>query len=176
MKNAEVLVLESLIKRGTQRGFLIMTEVQQELEDAEAKPEAFDEVFVALRDQEITIREDSNDALAATALSKDELVHVSDPVRMYLPGDRPLSPLDRTARGGVGDANGGGDPEPTRSSRRPASCLSVSGSSSSVPVAVPIGPANGWSRPICGSWSRSQRSTSVAGSHCSISFRRATLA
>ena len=84
MKNAEVLVLESLIKRGTQRGFLIMTEVQQELEDAEAKPEAFDEVFVALRDQEITIREDSNDALAATALSKDELVHVSDPVRMYL--------------------------------------------------------------------------------------------
>ena len=84
MNNAEVLVLESLIKRGTQRGFLIMTEVQQELEDAEAKPEAFDEVFVALRDQEITIREDSNDALAATALSKDELVHVSDPVRMYL--------------------------------------------------------------------------------------------
>jgi len=61
-----------------------MTEVQQDLEDAEAKPDAFDEVFVALRDREITIREDSNDALAATALSKAELVHVSDPVRMYL--------------------------------------------------------------------------------------------
>ena len=84
MNQAEHEVLEALLKRGKQRGFLIMTEVHQELEDADAKPEAFDEVFVALRDEEITIREDSNDALAATALSKDELVHVSDPVRMYL--------------------------------------------------------------------------------------------
>ena len=84
MNEAETEVLEALLKRGTQRSFLVMTEIQQELEDAEAKPEAFDEVFVALRDREITIREDSNDALAATALSKDELVHVSDPVRMYL--------------------------------------------------------------------------------------------
>jgi RNA polymerase primary sigma factor len=83
LNTAEIEVLEALIKRGTQRGFLVMTEVQQDLEDAKAKPEAFDEVFVALRDREITIREDSNDALAATALSKDELVHVSDPVRMY---------------------------------------------------------------------------------------------
>ncbi len=77
-------VLAELIKRGRQRGFLVMTEIQQELEDADAGPEAFDEVFVALREQEITIREDSNDALGATALSNDELVHVSDPVRMYL--------------------------------------------------------------------------------------------
>ena len=84
MNKAEAEVLEALITRGTQRGFLVMTEVQQDLEDAEAKPDAFDEVFVALRDREITIREDSNDALAATALSKAELVHVSDPVRMYL--------------------------------------------------------------------------------------------
>ena len=84
MNQAERDVLESLVKRGKQRGFLVMTEVQQDLEDAKAKPESFDEVFVALRDLEITIREDSNDALAATALSKDELVHVSDPVRMYL--------------------------------------------------------------------------------------------
>jgi len=84
LNKAEAEVLEALITRGTQRGFLVMTEVQQDLEDAEAKPDAFDEVFVALRDREITIREDSNDALAATALSKAELVHVSDPVRMYL--------------------------------------------------------------------------------------------
>ena len=84
MNKAETEVLEALLKRGTQRGFLVMTEVQQDLEDAKAKPEAFDGVFVALRDREITIREDSNDVLAATALSKDELVHVSDPVRMYL--------------------------------------------------------------------------------------------
>ena len=84
MNKAETEVLESLVKRGTQRGFLVMTEVQQELEDADGKPESFDDVFVALRDMGITINEDSNDALAATALSKDELVHVSDPVRMYL--------------------------------------------------------------------------------------------
>ena len=35
-------VLEELTKRGTQRGFLVMSEVQQELEDAEARPEAFE--------------------------------------------------------------------------------------------------------------------------------------
>jgi len=77
-------VLEDLHQRGRQRGFLVMTEVQQELEDAKAPPESFDNVFVALRERKITIREDSEDALAATALSSDELVHVSDPVRMYL--------------------------------------------------------------------------------------------
>jgi RNA polymerase primary sigma factor len=77
-------VLDDLTSRGKQRGFLIMTEIQQELEDVEAPPESFDEVFVALREAGVTVREDSNDALAATALSNDELVHVSDPVRMYL--------------------------------------------------------------------------------------------
>jgi RNA polymerase primary sigma factor len=77
-------VLEDLTSRGKQRGFLIMTEIQQELEDVEAPEESFDDVFVALREAGVTIREDSNDALAATALSNDELVHVSDPVRMYL--------------------------------------------------------------------------------------------
>ena len=84
MNEAAAVVLEELAKRGKQRGFLIMTEVQQELEDVEAPPESFDEIFVALRDLGVSIREDSNDALAATALSSDELVHVSDPVRMYL--------------------------------------------------------------------------------------------
>jgi len=77
-------VLEDLVQRGRQRGFLIMTEVQQELEEAEAPAESFDDVFLALRGEKITVREDSEDALAATALTSDELVHVSDPVRMYL--------------------------------------------------------------------------------------------
>ena len=84
MNSIAAAVLDDLIQRGKQRGFLIMTEVQQELEDAEAPPEAFDDVFIALRDRGVTIREDTNDALAATSLSNDELVHVSDPVRMYL--------------------------------------------------------------------------------------------
>ena len=84
MNEAAARVLDALAQRGKQRGFLVMTEVQQELEDAEASAEAFDNVFVALRELSITIREDSEDALAATALSSAELVHVSDPVRMYL--------------------------------------------------------------------------------------------
>ncbi len=84
MNQAEKVAMEALVTRGKQRGFLIMTEIQQDLEDAKANPEAFDEFIVALRDEKIAIREDSFDALAATALSKDELVHVSDPVRMYL--------------------------------------------------------------------------------------------
>ncbi len=84
MNEVAAKVLEDLAQRGKQRGFLVMTEVQQELEDAEAPAESFDNVFIALRERNITIREDSEDALAATALSSDELVHVSDPVRMYL--------------------------------------------------------------------------------------------
>jgi RNA polymerase primary sigma factor len=76
--------LEDLLKRGRQRGFLVMTEIQQELEDVDAPSEAFEHVIGTLREQDVAIREDSNDALAATALSNDELVHVSDPVRMYL--------------------------------------------------------------------------------------------
>ncbi len=84
MNESASIVFEELTSRGKQRGFLVMTEVQQELEDVEAPPESFDDIFVALRERGITIREDSHDALAATALSSDELVHVSDPVRMYL--------------------------------------------------------------------------------------------
>ncbi len=84
MNEVAASVLEELVKRGTQRGFLVMSEIQQELEDAEAPAESFDEVFVALQARSIAIREDSSDTLADTALSNAELVHVSDPVRMYL--------------------------------------------------------------------------------------------
>ena len=77
-------VLEELTLRGKQRGFLVMSEIQQELEDEKAPPESFEQVLLALRTRRITINEDSDDLLAATDLSCDELVHVSDPVRMYL--------------------------------------------------------------------------------------------
>ena len=62
----------------------MVTEILQELEDVEAPPESFDEVVEDLQAAKITVREDSQNALEATALSSDELVHVSDPVRMYL--------------------------------------------------------------------------------------------
>jgi len=78
------IVFTELLARGKQRGFLVMSEVLQELEDADAPADGFDAVFVALREASVTIREDSDDTLADTALSSDELVHVSDPVRMYL--------------------------------------------------------------------------------------------
>ncbi len=84
MNEAATAVLDLLTKRGQQRGFLVVTEILQELEDVEAPPEAFDEVVEALQGSKVNVREDSQNALEATALSSDELVHVSDPVRMYL--------------------------------------------------------------------------------------------
>ena len=84
MNEAASAVLEQLTKRGQQRGFLVVTEILQELEDIEAPPEAFDQVVEELQNLKVTVREDSQNALEATALSSDELVHVSDPVRMYL--------------------------------------------------------------------------------------------
>ena len=84
MIDAVKSVLEMLTVRGRQRGFLMVGEVQQELEEARAPAESFDSVFVALKEEDIDIREGSEDALFDTAMSSDELVHVSDPVRMYL--------------------------------------------------------------------------------------------
>jgi RNA polymerase primary sigma factor len=84
VNEAAEAVLELLTKRGQQRGFLVVTEILQELEDAEAPPESFDLVVEELQSNKVNVREDSQNALEATALSTDELVHVSDPVRMYL--------------------------------------------------------------------------------------------
>jgi len=84
VNEAASAVLEQLTKRGQQRGFLVVTEILQELEDVEAPPESFDEVVEELQANRVNVREDSQNALEATALSSDELVHVSDPVRMYL--------------------------------------------------------------------------------------------
>ena len=77
-------VVTALAGRGKQRGFLMVGEVQQELEEAEAPPESFEVVFAELLALGIDVREDSESALADTEISGDELVHVSDPVRMYL--------------------------------------------------------------------------------------------
>ncbi len=83
-RSSNSAVFEILTKRGKQRGFLVVTEILQELEDVEAPPESFDQVVEALQGEKVNVREDSHNALEATALSSDELVHVSDPVRMYL--------------------------------------------------------------------------------------------
>ncbi|MEX0825967.1 MAG: RNA polymerase sigma factor RpoD [Acidimicrobiia bacterium] len=77
------LVLEDLLARARQRGFLMMMEVQQELEDAEAPPDAFDRVLEALRSGGVEIREDTPEAVFDLVQVDDE-IEVSDPVRMYL--------------------------------------------------------------------------------------------
>jgi RNA polymerase primary sigma factor len=74
-------IVETLVRRGTQRGFLTMSEVQQELEDAEAPAEAFEQTFDLLRSRGIELAEDVPGAEQAAV---EEEVGVSDPVRMYL--------------------------------------------------------------------------------------------
>jgi len=76
-------IVEALVRRGTQRGFLTVHEVQQDLVDVEAPPDSFDRVAEELRSKGITIVEDGEDVLDQP-LDDDELVAVSDPVKMYL--------------------------------------------------------------------------------------------
>ncbi len=83
MKLVTGRVLDDLIRRARQRGFIMTAEVQQELEDAEAPAQAFDEVVDALREAEIEVREEAPEALFDVSASADE-IEVSDPVRMYL--------------------------------------------------------------------------------------------
>ncbi|MDH3306063.1 MAG: RNA polymerase sigma factor RpoD [Acidimicrobiia bacterium] len=76
-------VLEALVKRGRQRGFLTMAEVQQDLEDAGADPEAFEETFEKLSELDIRVVEDSPETYLSP-WSDDDHIALSDPVRMYL--------------------------------------------------------------------------------------------
>ena len=76
-------VFDDLARRARQRGFVMMAEVQQELEDAAAPVDAFDQVVEALRELEIEVREDSPEAVYGGVSGMDE-IEVSDPVRMYL--------------------------------------------------------------------------------------------
>jgi RNA polymerase primary sigma factor len=76
-------VLHDLARRAHQRGFVMAAEVQQELEDADAPADAFDQVVEALRDIDIEVREDSPEAVYGVVGGMDE-IEVSDPVRMYL--------------------------------------------------------------------------------------------
>ena len=83
MSEAMDTAIEGLVKRGTQRGFLTVHEVQQDLVDAEAPPESFEKVFENLRSKGIDINEDAGDVLDQP-LDDEEMIAVSDPVKMYL--------------------------------------------------------------------------------------------
>ena len=76
-------VITELAKRGQQRGFLTMAEVQQELEEAEAPADAFEAVVDRLRGVDIRIREDGPQ-VSDTTMADEERISLSDPVRMYL--------------------------------------------------------------------------------------------
>jgi len=76
--------IEVLVRRARQRGFLTVAEIQQELLDVEAPPHSFEETFDELRREDVRIEEDGPDALDAAQVPVDDLVAVSDPVRMYL--------------------------------------------------------------------------------------------
>ena len=77
-------VIGLLVKRGTQRGFLTMGEVQQDLEDADAPAESFELVFESLNKQGIRVMEDSALEVLDDPILDDDSVPLSDPVRMYL--------------------------------------------------------------------------------------------
>ncbi|MFQ5947991.1 MAG: sigma-70 factor domain-containing protein, partial [Acidimicrobiia bacterium] len=78
-------VVDDLLLRAGQRGFLTMAEIQQELEDVEAPPDAFDEAFDAFQAAGVEIREDKSDWATPAQMSQDEPVSLSDDsVRMYL--------------------------------------------------------------------------------------------
>ncbi len=76
-------VITELAKRGQQRGFLTMAEVQQELEEAEAPVDAFEAVVDRLRGGDVRIREDGPQ-VSDTTIADEERISLSDPVRMYL--------------------------------------------------------------------------------------------
>ena len=75
-------LVENLLRRGRQRGFLTVAEVQQELEEAEASPEAFERAVDMLRSKGIELTEEEPEHEHGLDTTDD--VWVSDPVRMYL--------------------------------------------------------------------------------------------
>ncbi|HUO45960.1 MAG TPA: RNA polymerase sigma factor RpoD [Acidimicrobiia bacterium] len=75
-------LVDTLLRRGRQRGFLTMGEVQQELEEAEAPPDAFERAVDMLRSKGMELTEDEPEHEHGIDAVED--VWVSDPVRMYL--------------------------------------------------------------------------------------------
>ncbi len=107
-------VVAALVKRGKHRGFLTMAEVQQELEDAEASGEAFEEVADALRSQGIKLTEEGPGV--TEEFIEVGQISVSDPVRLYLNEIGRYPAPHQPAGSRAGDAHGGGQFE-----RKPAS-------------------------------------------------------
>ncbi len=77
-------LIDALIKRGKQRGFLTASEIQQELEDAEAISLAFEELVERLTEAKVKIVEDELDEQFPPLSFDEDSLPLSDPVKMYL--------------------------------------------------------------------------------------------
>ena len=75
--------IDELLKRARRRGFVTMAEFQQELEEAEAPGDAFEEAIDVARKRGLTVNEDL-DFDFDTLLADEGTVAMSDPVSMYL--------------------------------------------------------------------------------------------
>lgn len=76
-------LFKTLVARGKQRGFLTVSEVQQDLIEAHAAASSFDEIVTRLTVAKVKVVEDSLDA-AMKPISEVESAAVTDPVKMYL--------------------------------------------------------------------------------------------
>ena len=75
--------IDQLLERGRRRGFVTMAEVQHDLEAVDAPGSALDRAVDVARKGGITVVEDGSDSFDLPA-SKEDMLSVSDPVRMYL--------------------------------------------------------------------------------------------
>ena len=75
-------VVADLVRRGAQRGFLTVHEVQHDLVEAGASADEFDRVSDVLRLEGIRVEEDLDNPVDDPL--DDESISVSDPVKMWL--------------------------------------------------------------------------------------------
>ncbi len=64
-------LFEALVSRGKQRGFLTVSEVQQDLEEADASADAFDDIVTRLAGSKVKVVEDSIDEAITVDYSRN---------------------------------------------------------------------------------------------------------
>jgi hypothetical protein len=163
-------VFDDLARRARQRGFVMMAEVQQELEDAAAPADAFDQVVEALREVEIEVREDSPEMIYGGFTGMDE-IEVSDPVRMYLQEIGRVALLDAQQ-----EVELSMQMETGRRAIEKLRSGEVAGVEETAILQRSRRPSSGWSKPTCAWWCPSPRSTWGGACLCSTWCRKATWA
>ena len=75
--------IDQLLERGRRRGFVTMAEIQHDLETVDAPGAAFERAVDIARRGGVTVVEEGSDSFD-TPVGEENMVSVSDPVRMYL--------------------------------------------------------------------------------------------